>query len=159
MKDSDDLTYCHSSIICLDIMPKLSFTSPEANTFFHIIAIVLSLSIAMDNGLIAPWRCQKYNKFKVVFVLNSEKLTNRHDSMPFIVASWQLLRIHDVDGSYQSRKRGPATAKYVTHTINGHCAIDRVLSPPHFEPTDLPPQENHPGLQSQRRGSQNPTQV
>jgi len=56
-------------------------------------------------------------------------------------------------------KRGPATAKYVAHMIDGHRAIDRVLSPPHFKPTDLPPQENHPGLQSRRHGSQNPTQV
>jgi len=57
------------------------------------------------------------------------------------------------------RKRGPATTKYVAHMIDGHRAIDHVLSPPHFEPTDLPPQENRPGLQSQRHGSQNPTQV
>ena len=57
------------------------------------------------------------------------------------------------------RKRGPAAAKYVTHMIDGPHAIDCVLSPPHFEPTDLPPQENRPGLQSQRCGSQNPTQV
>ena len=46
------------------------------------------------------------------------------------------------------RKRGPTTTKYVAHMIDGHRAIDRVLSPPHFEPTDLPPQENRPGLQS-----------
>jgi len=32
--------------------------------------------------------CQKYNKFKVVFVLNSEKMTKRHDPMPFIVHYW-----------------------------------------------------------------------
>ena len=57
------------------------------------------------------------------------------------------------------RKRGPAAAKYVTHMINGHHAINCVLSPPHFRPTDLPPQEDHPGPQSRRRGSQNPTQV
>jgi len=49
------------------------------------------------------------------------------------------------------RKRGPATTKYVAHTIDGHRAINCVLSPPHFEPTDLPPQENCPGPQLQRR--------
>jgi len=46
------------------------------------------------------------------------------------------------------RKRGPAAAKYVAHMIDGHHTINRVLSPPHFEPTDLPPQENCPGPQS-----------
>jgi len=46
------------------------------------------------------------------------------------------------------RKRGPATTKYIAHTINGHRAIDRVLSPHHFEPTDLPPREGCPGPQS-----------
>jgi hypothetical protein len=42
----------------------------------------------------------------------------------------------------------PAATLYVTHTINGNCTIDHVLFPPHLEMTDIPPQENHAGLQS-----------
>ena len=55
-------------------------------------------------------------------------------------------------------KKGP-TPRCVVHMVDGNHAIDRVLTPPHLQPTDPPSQENCAGSQSQGCGSQNPPQV
>ncbi|KIJ90112.1 hypothetical protein K443DRAFT_15509 [Laccaria amethystina LaAM-08-1] len=46
--------------------------------------------------------------------------------------------------------KGPAAARCVVYTIDGKRAIDRVLSPPHFEPTDPLLQDNRATMDEQQ---------
>ena len=55
-------------------------------------------------------------------------------------------------------KKGP-TPRCIIHMIDGNRAINRVLAPPHLQPTDPTSQKNRAESQSRGCGSQNPPQV